>query len=264
MLEGIGSHMYVKCIDSIQKWMASNRLMLNPAKSEFIWCASPRRVHLIDRSDFVLNDGTVAVSTVVRNLGNFFYEPMSMIDHVNQLIRSCFYQLRRIKSIRWLLPTSTVIQLVNSFVSSRVEYCNSLLAGLPKCQLDRIQCVLNVAVRLIYGRGRYEHVISLLRDRLHWLRVPQRVEFKRCLLVYKALHGLAPAYITEYCVFNTNERRSSLRSSAQNRLLIPRPSKTVRLGERSFSVNGSSLWNSLLDSVKSSTSVDVFKSRLKT
>ena len=188
---------------------------------------------------------------------------MSMTDHVNRLVRSCFYQLRRIKSIRRSLPTFTAIQLVNSLVISRVDYCNSLLAGPPKYQLDRIQSVLNVAARLIYGRGRYEHVTPLLRDRLHWLRVPQRVEFKRCLLVYKALHGLAPAYTTEYCVnINTNDRRSSLRSSAQNRLLIPRSSKTVRLVERSFAVNGPSLWNSLPDSVKNSISVDVFKSRL--
>ena len=62
----------LECIHSIQKWMASNRLMLNPAKSEFIWYASPRRAHLIDRSHFVLKNGTFAVSTVVRNLGAFF------------------------------------------------------------------------------------------------------------------------------------------------------------------------------------------------
>ena len=112
--------------------------MLNPAMSEFIWCTSPRRVHRIDRSDFVLKDGTVAVSTVVRNLGAFFDESMSMTDHVNRLVRSCFYQLRRIKSMWRSLPTSTAIQLVNSFVVSRIDYCNSSLAGLPKYQLDRI------------------------------------------------------------------------------------------------------------------------------
>ena len=163
----------LECIDSIQKWMASNRLMLNSAKSEFIWCDSPRRVHLIDRSEFVLKDGTVAVLTVVRNLGTFFDESMSMTDHVNRLARSCFYQLRRIKSIRLSLPTSTAIQLVNSFVISRVDYCNSLLADLPKYQLDRIQSVLNVNARLIYGRVHYKHVTPLLRDRLHCLCVPQ-------------------------------------------------------------------------------------------
>ena len=64
--------------------------------------------------------------------GRLFYESMSMTDHVNRLVRSCFYQLRRIKSIRRSLPTSTAVQLVNSFVISRVDYCNSLQAGLPK------------------------------------------------------------------------------------------------------------------------------------
>ena len=58
----------IGCIASIGVWMASNRLMLIPSKSEFMWCASPRRVHLIDRSPFVLPDGPVSTSSSVRNL----------------------------------------------------------------------------------------------------------------------------------------------------------------------------------------------------
>ena len=69
-------------------------------KSEFIGFASPWRVHLIDKSDFILKDGRLVVSTVVRNLRTFFDESMSMNDHINRLVRSYFYQLRRMKSIR--------------------------------------------------------------------------------------------------------------------------------------------------------------------
>ena len=81
-------HVYIKakmigCIASIGVWMASNRLMLNPYKSEFMWCASPRRVHLIDRSPFVLPDGPVSTSSSIRNLGAYFDESMSMVEHVN-------------------------------------------------------------------------------------------------------------------------------------------------------------------------------------
>ena len=72
-----------------------------------------------------------------------------MKDHINRLVRSSYYQFRRIKSIPHALPTSTAIQLVNSFIISRVDYCNSILAGAPKYQLDRLQSILNVAVRLI-------------------------------------------------------------------------------------------------------------------
>ena len=80
----------VRCIASVGEWMTSNRLMLIQSKSEFIRFASPRRIHLIDRSLFVLPEGVVNVSSSVRNLGAFFYEGMSMSDHVNCLVRSFF------------------------------------------------------------------------------------------------------------------------------------------------------------------------------
>ena len=86
---------------------------------------------MIDQT-FLLKDGSVDVSSVVRNLDAFFEATMSMNDHINKLIRSCFYHLRRIKSIRRSLPISTAIQLVNCFVIVRVDYCNSILGGIPK------------------------------------------------------------------------------------------------------------------------------------
>src|SRR6218665_4027745 len=111
---------------------------------------------------------------------------MTMTAHVSQLVRGCFDHLRRIKTIRKFIPTSAVVVLVNSFIVSRVDYCNSRLAGLPMCQLDRIQSVLNSAARLIYGRTPSDHKTDLLRGNLHWLHVPQRIMYKLCLVTYKA------------------------------------------------------------------------------
>ena len=103
---------------------------------------------------------------------------------------------------------------MNSFVVTRVDYCNSLIAGLPIHQLDQIQSVLNYATRLVYGRRKYDHVTSLLRDNLHWLRVREIIKFKCCLLVFKALNGLAPTYISDFCAtVPASERRSTLRSA---------------------------------------------------
>src|SRR5688572_16531184 len=97
-----------------------------------------------------------------------------------QLVRGCFYQLRRIKTIRKFVPTSTAVILVNSFIVSRVDYCNSLLAGLPTCQLSRIQSALNSVARVIYGRTPSNHVTDLPRNNLHWPRVFQRITYKLC------------------------------------------------------------------------------------
>ena len=98
---------------------------------------------------------------------------------------------------------------MNSFIIARVDYCNSLLAGLPVYQTDHIQTVLNNAARLVLGGSRWDHATPFLRDRLHWLRAPPRIKFKVALLVYKAINNLAPDYITIYCRFSsTNDRRS--------------------------------------------------------
>ena len=147
---------------------------------------------------------------------------------------------------------------------ARVDYCNSLLAGLPAHQLDWIQSVPNYAARLVYGRRKYDHVTLLLQDNLHWLLVPERVKFKCCRLVFKALNGLAPTYIADFCVkVPASERCSTLHSAGtyQYNLVIPRRASTF--AERSFSVSGPAAWNSLPDYIKLSTSVDICKSRLK-
>jgi hypothetical protein len=88
----------------------------------------------------------------------------------------------------------------NSFIMCRIDYCNSLLTGLPKWFLDRWQAVLNASAKLICGRLKYDHATPLLRDKLHWLPVQQRNEFKLCLLTFKALHGMVPQYIADFAV----------------------------------------------------------------
>ena len=185
-----------------------------------------------------------------------------MVEHVNQLVRSCFYQLRRVRFIRRSLTTMAATRLMKSFIIARVDYCNSILAGLPKQQLARIQSVLNVTARIIFGHARFDHITPTLRNRFHWLKVPQRIEFKRCLLVYKALHGQAPAYIASFCSEVSSTRR--MRSSSHHRLQIPPLAKTVKLGERSFSIGGPSAWNNLPDAVKESENLKSFMQRLKT
>ena len=80
-----------------------------------------------------------------------------------------------------------------------------------------------MAARLIYGRGRFERVSDLIRDRMHWLRVPQRISFKCALLAYKGQHGLAPHYIKNYCQPTLSlQCRNALRSLTEVNLIIPR------------------------------------------
>ena len=106
----------------------------------------------------LLRDGSVDISSVVRNRDAFLDVTMSMNDHINRLTRSCYDYVRRIKSIHHAVPAMTAIQLVNSFIFSRVDYCKRILADVPKYQLDRRQSILNVAARLIFGYNRYCYI----------------------------------------------------------------------------------------------------------
>jgi len=83
-----------------------------------------------------------------------------------------------------------------AFILSKVDYCNVVLAGLPKRDLDRLQSVINAAARLTTGACRYDHITLLLKD-LHWLQVTERITYKLCVLVYNCLHGSAPRNLQE-------------------------------------------------------------------
>jgi len=83
--------------------------------------------------------------------------------------------------------------LVTALVLTRLDCGNATLAGLPTCQLNRLQPVLDAAERLVCGARKYDHVTPLLQE-LHWLSLPDRITFKLATLVFWCMHGLAPAY----------------------------------------------------------------------
>ena len=86
--------------------------------------------------------------------------------------------------------------LVHAFVTSRIDYCNGLLANAPSVWTDKLQRVLNAAARVITDTPKFDRgLTTILRDDLHWLYLPRRVSYKLCLTVYKCLHGMAPQYL---------------------------------------------------------------------
>jgi len=126
-----------------------------------------------------------------------------------------------VKSCVKALQTDVARTVVNSFVISSIDYCNCLLAGAPQYQLNRLQAVMNSAGRLICGLNMFDRISRVLHDRLHWLPVPQRIQYKLCLLVYKALRGLAPRYLADFCQpVSSVSGRSGLRSSTHGHLVV--------------------------------------------
>ena len=147
----------------------------------------------------------------------------------------------------------------NSPISPPLDPRLSLLFGLPKFLLQRLQRVLNCAARVVYQSNKYDHITPLLME-LHWLPVEQRINFKILLITYKALNGQAPTYLSDLLSYYRPAR--PLRSSTQNPLRNP-CYNLKNYGGRSFAVAAPRLWNALPMAVKSSNSVDIFKRQLK-
>ena len=98
---------------------------------------------------------------------------------------------------------------------------------------------------------------DVLQD-IHWLRVPQRIEFKLCLTVHKVLHNLAPSYLAELCIsFTAVATRQRLCSSSSGNRVVPKPRS--EFGKRAFAFAGPHAWNNLSQTIKSWISVAVFK-----
>ena len=255
----------LRCIDDVTAWTSSNRLKLNPEKSEFMWCATSRMQHHIDRSPFVIGGVAIEPQLKVQLLGVTLDSDLSMSSHVSRTISSCFYQLRRLKSIRRALPVEATKTLVSALVFARCDNQNGLFIGVTQRQIDRLQQILNASARLIYGGTKRDHVTLFLRDKLHWLRFRQRITYKLCLTVYKALHEKSPKYIRELIIpASRNAARARLRSAKSDTNTVVCPRVRHYYGERGFSFAGPSAWNNLSAATRQSQSLESFKSALKT
>ena len=137
-----------------------------------------------------------------------------------------------------------------------------MLAGAPAVLLSRFQSVLNAAARLVFSANRSAHATSLLQE-LYWLRVPERIQFRLCVLTYRCLNGTAPQYLGE-CILPASSRSSGrqLRSTELISLLVPSTCRTT-IGDRAFPVAAARAWNSLSPRVRAASSIVSFRRELK-
>ena len=134
-----------------------------------------------------------------------FDDTTSLSPHVNTIVKSAFYQIRNISKIRKYISKSTTEILIHSFVSSKLDFCNSLLFGAPRRDIVKLQSVHKAAARIIAGLKKRDHITETLRD-LHWLPVHERIVFKINLITFKTLNGSGPRYLEDILKFYRQSR----------------------------------------------------------
>ena len=252
-------HRMEACIKDIKTWMAGNHLKLNDNKTEVITFRVPNVEMNMSIDVIQIGDYRIPPVQCVRDLGFVFDHHMTMHKNITKTCASCYFHLRNISSIRDSLTDEATIQLVHAFVSSRIDYCNSLLYGIPEYAIKKLQRVQNLAARVITRSSKYSSITPTLK-KLHWLPVKYRIIFKVVLLTFKALHGLAPNYLRTLLQSYIPSR--SLRSETGNLLIMPKARR--KLGCQSFAVAAPKLWNDLPVNIRTTTSIVSFRSSLKT
>ena len=164
---------------------------------------------------------------------------------LDAFVTSCHHQLQ----LLWLIL----------FVSSKLDYCNSLYFGISTKNLSKLQRIQNSLARAITFTSKRQHISPVLKD-LHWLPVKERIDFKICLLTYKSLKNHQPVYLHETLSIPSH---SIFTRSSQSRALSKHVTHT-NAGSRAFSVAAPKLWNLLPPSIRTAPSIPTFRSRLKT
>jgi len=248
------------CLCDIKSWMSMNLLKLNDNKTELLLIGKRNLVSKVREFSVRIGDSVIIPSESARNLGVVFDSEFDFQRFIQGTARSMALQLHNITKIRDFLDRPLTEQLVHALVTSKLDYCNSLLGGLPKKSLRPLQLVMNWAARLICRSKRFEPVTPLLRD-LHWLPVEQRIVFKTLLLTFKGLQDDSPRYLSDLVSKYVPAR--CLRSANSCMLVVPK-SRLKTVGDRAFSFRAAKLWNSLPASIRRTDSLTSFKTSVKT
>ena len=229
-------------------------LVCNPGKTDIVHFTSRFGQHAPISVN--VNGSIILPKPEARDLGVILDSHLRLDTHVNNVCKAASLGIRNIGRICKYIGKAESERLVHAFVSSKLDYCNSMLYGLQDYQLKKLQRIQNTAARVVCKSKIKDHISPVLEE-LHFLPVKYRIVFKILLFIYKAINGLAPTYINE--LLDEYKPTCLLRSSYMNS--VPRAST---YGDCSFSIAGQVFWNSLPAEIRSIKSLDIFKKAVKT
>ncbi len=176
---------------------------------------------------FQLDSSTITSSKIAKNLGVVIDDKLNFSDYIAKTARSGRFALYSIRKIRPFLSEHATQLLVQALVLSRLDYCNALLAGLPRT-IKPLQLIQNATARLIFNEPKRTHVTPLFIN-LHWLPIAARIKFKALMFAYKTTSGSAPLYLNS--VLQTYVPSRSLCSASERRIIVPSQRGTKSLSQ---------------------------------
>ena len=185
---------------------------------------------------------------------------LTMNAHVSNIAQTCYFELRRLASIRRFLTSTATATLMSAFVLLRIYYCNSLMFGSIHDVTSHLEQILNNAARVILRLPK-SYNIATHHKSLHWFPVKVRNTCKIACLFYHCHSSTAPLYVADMMQQMPSQTRNT-RSSSYTMPLLNRPAHSkATVGDPSFSFASSSVWNFIPNDARCARSLSSCKSR---
>ena len=245
-----------KCLEQVKTWASEHLLKLNKGKTEILVFGDKTflknmKIHGI----FTDNDeaSCIRFAESAKYLGVWLDSQLTFDVHVSKMISSGYSKLRKIRTYRKHLTREETEILIHSFITSKLDNCNSILMGISGKQLRKIQKLQNAAIRTVYKLQIRSSVSDCYKE-LHWLNVEQRITFKLILFVFKAINGKSSQDISELI-----HLKDPVRMTVKENLFFPK----TAIGRRAFCYLGPRYWNLLPRDIRQCTDIIKFKTLLK-
>ncbi|KAK2174584.1 hypothetical protein NP493_793g01001 [Ridgeia piscesae] len=149
------------CLQDVSLWMKNSKLKLNANKTEFIIIGTVTQRAKLDGffPTHILNQ-SVTPAPSVSNLGVNFDESFNFKQHISKTCRCCFYHIRDLRRIRRFLSLSVAKTIATALVSSRLDYCNSLLYNTANKDIARLQRAQNCLARVFTRSPRFSIALA--------------------------------------------------------------------------------------------------------
>lgn len=245
-------------LNEVYMWLNNNKLTVNPSKTEFLIIGTKQQCDKIETPNITFCNSTIVPSTCIRNLGVLFDSHLTFSQQISKVCQTSFFQIRLFRTIRPYLNVNTAICLANALVSSRLDFCNILYHGLPQYKIDKLQMVQNALVRAIFPEVKFRDHITPVLNKLHWLPIFKRINFKLNVTTYKTLKNHQPKYLHELLKPLPHSNR---RSSSRN--LLMQPFVKLETGRRAFEFAAPKQWNYLPQEIRDTNTVHSFRRLLK-
>ena len=247
-------------MENAVSWFDKNHMSVNKGKTKAFFVSTAQKQSNIKENNPDIKIGTtkLEISSKEKLLGVTIDNTLNWSSQVDATIKKCNSLLFLLGRIKIYLDIPTRKLYFNAYILPHLEYCNSIWGNCSDELLEKLIKFQKRAARLILDKDLSTPSSELFQE-LSWMRFDEMVKYKKCIIMYKSLNNLAPAYMSKKFTYSYDIHNLELRSATNQCLYIPKPK--LEIYRKSLSYSGPKLWNTLPEAVRNAPTLGSFKQR---